>query len=227
MTTKTLSRLFLLVCFSALTFLAFVPNQDVTAADLRQFDSPLPTPPANDNFAQATEITSIPFSDWTDATYATVEPGEPFSSCYYDQLSHSIWYKYTPATDEVLFFRTIYVPLFTIYTGTSLQTLHQQNCYWYPGEFGYTLTGGTTYYFQAASPYGDSFALSLLVEQAPPPNASFYYYPYDPAKRVNIDFYSNSSDPAGQYFESFFWDFGDGTTATGQYATHRYNQDGD
>ena len=49
------------------------------------------TPPANDNFASATQISALPFSDTVDASLATVEPGE-FTG--YGQWTQSVWYRY-------------------------------------------------------------------------------------------------------------------------------------
>jgi hypothetical protein len=50
-------------------------------------------PPANDNFANAEPINTLPFSATVDNTDTTTEPGEP-SGC---GLNGSVWYSFTPA----------------------------------------------------------------------------------------------------------------------------------
>ena len=59
-------------------------------------------PPANDNFANATviTITSTPFSDTSDLTEATIQPGEPTPNPSYQQ--RTVWYSFTPAADAVV-----------------------------------------------------------------------------------------------------------------------------
>ena len=59
-------------------------------------------PPANDNFANATviTITSTPFSDTSDLTEATIEPGEPTPNPYYQE--RSVWYSFTPTSDAAV-----------------------------------------------------------------------------------------------------------------------------
>jgi PKD repeat protein len=42
-----------------------------------------------------------------------------------------------------------------------------------------------------------------------------------------VYFYNYSYDPAGQGFKSWAWTFGDGSTSTDVYPTHRYAVDGD
>src|SRR5690242_242291 len=58
--------------------------------------------PANDNFANASVIssTSLPFSDVVNTADATTEIGEP-TSCYFPP-SQTVWYSFTPATAIVL-----------------------------------------------------------------------------------------------------------------------------
>ena len=63
------------------------------------FDSPLPVSPPNDNFANATVITSLPFSDSVDNTGATTEPDEPQYCAYSPQ---TVWYKFTPTANAVV-----------------------------------------------------------------------------------------------------------------------------
>lgn len=52
------------------------------------------TAPANDTFAAATSVTSLPFKDLQDVTMATMEAGEP-NRCGGSTMRGSIWYRYT------------------------------------------------------------------------------------------------------------------------------------
>ena len=62
-----------------------LPGVSVMAADA----------PPNDNFADATLISALPFTDSVDNTEATTEDGEPqnFEPSYY-----TVWYSFTPTT---------------------------------------------------------------------------------------------------------------------------------
>src|SRR3989337_954702 len=57
------------------------------------------TPPANDNFANAEVIGSLPFSATVDNTNASHEPGEP-QGCGFP--FRSVWYSFTPAENMAL-----------------------------------------------------------------------------------------------------------------------------
>jgi PKD repeat protein len=54
---------------------------------------------SNDSFDGATAISSLPFGDVVDTTGASTEPGEP-QFCIF--MSQTLWYRYTPQTQEVL-----------------------------------------------------------------------------------------------------------------------------
>ena len=54
-------------------------------------------PPANDDFANATPIGSLPFQQSVDTSAATRQAGEPGPSCASGTLSGTVWYAYTPA----------------------------------------------------------------------------------------------------------------------------------
>lgn len=49
--------------------------------------------PANDNFANATIISEIPFTNSADTSHTTTEPNEPTGCCWYFQ--QTIWYSFT------------------------------------------------------------------------------------------------------------------------------------
>jgi hypothetical protein len=55
--------------------------------------------PANDNFADATVITALPFTDSGDLNGTTTEAGEP-QFCNFQ--AETVWYSFTPATTTVV-----------------------------------------------------------------------------------------------------------------------------
>ena len=63
-----------------------------------------PTPPANNNFADASAIPTVPFQGSVDLTAATVEPGEAFALPHRNCAPGvgSVWYDFTAPQDETL-----------------------------------------------------------------------------------------------------------------------------
>ena len=59
----------------------------------------LASPPGNDNFADATVITELPFSDSSNTSEATIDPADPYTC---GGQYKSIWYRYTPDSDVSL-----------------------------------------------------------------------------------------------------------------------------
>jgi hypothetical protein len=55
----------------------------------------LASPPSNDNFANATVITSLPFTDTGDLAGTTTEPGEPQ---FCSTIAQTVWYTFTPTS---------------------------------------------------------------------------------------------------------------------------------
>jgi PKD repeat protein len=189
-------------------------------------------PPPNDNFADASLVTSFPFSDTVDTTAATTEPGEPLTFCESLSLDRTAWYAFTPSTSESVT-ATASQPFVTVvaaYKGSSLTNLTRVACH---GN-GVTLhvNAGTTYYFQVGGDSGvvrTGIPIQFSLQSAPPPVANFGFTPSDPSIFEMVQFFDASFDPAGAGFASEVWDFGDGTTATnpGCCPTHRYAIDGD
>ena len=188
-------------------------------------------PPPNDAFANATPITALPFTDTVDTTAATSESGEPTTTCGFGYPLKTIWYAFTAGASGSVSATTnsSYTPLVAAYTGNSLASLAQIGCS--NGAYRNVLTfhanAGTTYFLQIAGLYGDGGPLQFHLDVTPPPVASFYYYPPDPSTFDSIQFNDSSSDPGQLGFQSFTWDFGDGTTATDVSTIHRYAADGD
>src|SRR5260221_3870299 len=75
----------------------------------------------NDNFANATPITGLPFSVTPDNYNATFEAGEPTPTCSGGSTPSTIWYAYTPLTNMSLTARSSYYyfpPVLAVYTGS-------------------------------------------------------------------------------------------------------------
>ena len=135
----------------------------------------LPAP--NDNFANATVISALPFSDSVDNSDATVEPGERAPSCAFGSSSgKTVWYTFTPAATGLLSM-TINAPFSTVVavdTG-AVDGLAEVICH---GPFGglstFVAQAGTTYHFQLDGMFGGSGLLQFsLVAILPPANDNF------------------------------------------------------
>jgi hypothetical protein len=182
-------------------------------------------PPPNDDFANAKTITALPYSDTEDTTAATLEPGEPTPSCGFGSPSGSVWYAFTPTTNETV--SASDNGFVAAYTGTSLGSLTSLGCRAFGGMLTFHAEAGTTYYFQAGGLFGGSGSLTFNLIVTPPPVANFYFSPSDPSVFDTIQFYDNSYDPGQVGIQSQAWKFGDGTTATGCCPSHQYAKDGD
>lgn len=183
----------------------------------------------NDNFADATQITSLPYSTNADNYGATFEGGESFPTCGGGYTPISVWYSYTPSADTSLTARVNYYnfpTLLAVYTG-SLNNLTQVGCSQYYYNTTFQAYAGTTYYFQVSG-YYDFYqgTIPFSLEVTPPPQVSFYYYPSDPTIFDTVQFCDNSYDPGGIGIQSLTWNFGDGATSTVNCAPHQYTADG-
>lgn len=187
--------------------------------------------PANDNFANAMMITTLPFSDSFNTTEATAEQGE--SNQCNPTTYHSIWYAFTSATtmwvraglSDMNFTNT-----FTFYKADSNGVLQFQGCSSGSGSGAGVqskLTAGVTYYFQISSPADDQAGTGLFTLDVVKPSVSFTYTPSDPSVYDSIQFTAVVYDPANQDFTGYQWNFGDGATSTDANPTHQYAKDGD
>lgn len=191
--------------------------------------TPSPIPPPNDDFKNATVISSPGFRDTVDISGASVETGEPTPDCAYD-MGHTIWYAFAPTESgsysayiEDAWFSNFHAA----YTGNALPHLLELACRAWGGMLTVQMDAGTTYYFQAGGMYGDSGQLTFNLDVAPQPEAQFGFWPDQPSIFDQIWFENWSWDPADVGFEAAAWDFGDGTTATEWSTSHRYAADGD
>lgn len=144
-------------------------------------------PPANDNFAGATTVGSLPFTDSVDALAATTELLEPRPSCSFGyDVTNTIWYRYAPPADTYLkgdtrgsgFFGATTIG---VYTGGSLEDLTEVACaqpYFPEDRFAFRALAGQTYYFQAGQISFGGFGRfptagsAGFVPPGPPPNTS-------------------------------------------------------
>jgi PKD repeat protein len=185
-------------------------------------------PPANDDFASATRVTTLPFSEQIDLAAATVEPGEPAgTNCFGEEpLYASAWYAFTPAADgqlQVLTYAHFENAWVTIYTGSSIDALTQIDC----GLQNSTpVQSGTTYYVRIAAQSLDKGLIDVTLRQTPPPQAAFAS---DPAEPNSIDFVSFFDRSVDETYEahSTAWTFGDGATGEFDPVQHQYAADGD
>lgn len=180
-------------------------------------------PPANDDFASATTVASLPFSQPLDTTAATVELDEPTPSC--GALSHTAWYSFSPAVTGSYVARLIgpFSNLIAVYTGSALGSLTSVGCQNSPNFLTFQATAGTTYHLQTFA----TGPMTVEIDVAPLPVASFSA-PFEPSIFETNEFDDFSFDPAGVRIATRAWDFGDGATAGNVCCpTHRYTSDGD
>lgn len=150
----------------------------VTGLGLVQAGTALADTLPNDDFANATVISALPFSDVVDNTAATTEPGEPTGNCG-EFPQHTVWYSITPTSDMTIridmsgssFFDTsfdVYAQLGSGLTGLSSSI----TCASFAGQSSahFQASANTTYYIQAGSSCCTSGgSLHLNVQEIPPP----------------------------------------------------------
>jgi hypothetical protein len=144
----------------------------------------LAQPPNNDDFANATVITDLPFSTTEDTTQATFDPTDP-TSCF-DTNIGSVWFAFTPPSDIMIqadTFGSNYNTLLSAWTGTqgALNLVAcNDNFQGQQSVVRFLATSGTTYYFMVTICCGTGgngggdlhFALTHLLLQ-PPANDDF------------------------------------------------------
>jgi PKD repeat protein len=188
-------------------------------------------PPPNDDFANATSISALPFVDSlpVDLTAATAEPDEPVPSCIFLPSRKTIWYVFTPTQSGSLT-ATMATSSFpsgiAAYTGGSLATLTEVGCDQF-SRLTFQVNANTTYYFQVDGIQGTTGSLQFQLTETPHPVADFVVSPADPSIFDEVQFTNLSEDPGGKPV-TLGWEFGDGTTAGDTCCpTHRYSADGD
>lgn len=126
---------------------------------------------ANDDIGQATQITSLPFSDTVDLAAATEAAGDLDCSGLAD--THTVWYTITPQTDMRLALRTESDgQVSTSVASGSPGALTFIQCAVSLTQ-AFDAAASTTYYIQLATAGdGPGGLVSLSVEQAPPLSVS-------------------------------------------------------
>jgi hypothetical protein len=137
--------------------------------------SALAQAPANDNFADATAILALPFSDSVDNTMATTESGEP-QNCNF--FARTVWYSFTPSANAVVRANmagsTFGDTYFNVYQaagpGFGGLNLMPPQCYGaYGNSVDFPVQAGITYYLQAGDLYSGGGLLQVNLQEVPPP----------------------------------------------------------
>jgi hypothetical protein len=193
--------------------------------------------PANDDFADAAPVQSLPFEDTQNGIAASVEAGEPRPTCT-SNAQGSWWYAFTPSSTNSysLSLSTSWSAL-AVFTGSGFGELTQVACRSdFAPRTAFRATAGTTYYIQVTEQTPGQYGLvRFSLDVAPPPVAGVSLWPGDPSSLDTMQFTGQSHDPAGAAIVQELYDFGDGTSevgccpeATWQVdVTHRYAVDGD
>src|SRR5437660_966430 len=128
---------------------------------------------SNDAFANATVISALPFSDAVDISAASMEAGEPPSSCSGGASSQRpVWYSFTPAVTALVKasgnagFSTVV----GVYTG-GLGGLAEITCRspFVVRDATFLAQAGRTYHIQVDGMFGQTGVLELRLEVVPPP----------------------------------------------------------
>jgi hypothetical protein len=136
-----------------------------------------PSPPANDDFDDATLVPTLAYTDTVDTTYATRAADDP--GC--EGSTGTVWYTYTPASDtrlDVAAVTTDYFPVeMSVYTGER-GSLTQLFCTygWDGAHYRFPVTAGETYYFMVGIPWSNAGrSITFNLQEAPPlpPNDDF------------------------------------------------------
>ena len=112
-------------------------------------DVTVPTPPSNDEIANATAASTLPFTASHDNTDATPSASDPRSTCVGTGLS-SVWYAYTAPADGAIEVRTssptLMPPTVSVYHGPAA-SLTQLGC----SNPVVRVTAGVTYYIMLSA----------------------------------------------------------------------------
>ena len=187
---------------------------------------------SNDDFANATGISALPFNEVANLLTASAEAGEQTPSCaiFYPPVSRTVWYSFTPAVTGSVSARIVNPSISSVvaaYTGSSVTSVSEIGCNVFGGNVTFRAQAGTTYHFLVGGLFGQGGPVEFRLEVTPPPQANFGTFPFDPSMFDQVQFQDFSFDPGFVGFEPPQWSFGDGTSGTGFNATHRYAADGD
>jgi PKD domain len=128
-------------------------------------------PPANDDFANAKAIGSLPYSDVVSNVEATTEGSE----INYCGGSNTVWYAFTPSSNAVIRLdpsgTSFFGALLNVYRqdGSGMGGLTHLACSNYGSALTFSPQAGKTYYIRAGSTYWGSGDLHLAISVIPPP----------------------------------------------------------
>ncbi len=147
--------------------------------------TPTPAPGTvfgNDNFADAWEITGLPFTGAQNTDGMTTEVGEPLSpersstdpsnciSAVPNEMGATVWYQFTPSESGVIFAETDdsnFDTVLAVYTGSAIDALTVVICnddmFGLQAEVTFEVTAGTTYYLQIGGFSTNAGDLALAV----------------------------------------------------------------
>jgi hypothetical protein len=185
-------------------------------------------PPPNDDFADASAVGSVPFSDSQTALAATVEPGEPTPSCG-PTTENSFWYAFTaPADGSYTVHTSGGFTTIAFFRGSSLGDLTEIDCATYgnTSRSVHSAEGEITYVRISDAYGGSNGPVTVSLDVAPSPVADFWYWPSDPSRFDTVSFNASSYDPGGNPIVEQVFEFGDGTSASGCCVQHAYGKDG-
>jgi len=140
--------------------------------------SPTPTntptivPSGNDDFDQASLVSSEPYANTMDTSTATTSSDDPTPSCGGGRKYNSVWYKYTPASDVSLQADTQssnYDTVLSVYTGSrgALTGVACNDDYGsaYQSTVMFNAVPGQTYYMMVSSYYAGGGSLQFNLQE--------------------------------------------------------------
>jgi hypothetical protein len=186
-------------------------------------------PPANDAFAGATPVATVPATVEAELADATAEPGEPDPSCSSYSQAPSVWFAFTaPRTESITLqlasedFDTVVA----VHSGDSLGSLTEVYCESFDRGV-LAVTVGQTYRIQLVNAAPEAITTRLVLAVAPDLQTEIGRSVFDPSTLDTVEFFQYPSDTLGAEITSVKWDLGDGTTSDDAETQHRYTADGD
>lgn len=119
---------------------------------------PVDLTPVNDDFEDATPVTSLPFSETITNEFATDQPGEP-KACF--EIGKTLWYRLTLSEDRIVRIWSDASLVTAVYVGDSLGALGTVDCS--PTTY-LAARAGETYYIQFGGFHGESDIGTLTIE---------------------------------------------------------------
>ncbi len=138
--------------------------------------------PANDNFADATAITTLPFDDELYTNEASSELDEQIPDCfsnwpYPGELEYrTVWYAFTPTDNGLVqgYIDRDFDLGLAVYTGTDLANLTELGCWRYAWDYAFNVEANITYYIQIGGVNGGVGWMHLYFDfVSAPPNDNF------------------------------------------------------